>query len=239
MTLPTPRHFLTNLINRLPTIPLEPPQPPSINRMPNSNALSRIPVSHRHLIITLHVLFPNLVLPSLDLLDRGLVQKFALSDKIKSEEPEDDQAEVVRGAIYVVYSTTAAPSRRRKSVKPDPDDDRVGNRENSQKYVVHLQAWNCTCAAFAFSIVQSLLDEQPPQIPPELHLAEITTDDDKKEWEFGGMSTDGKAPNGGQIPTCKHLLACLLAERWGNALGGYVTSKQVGKEEMAGIVADV
>ena len=40
------------------------------------------------------------------------------------------------------------------------------------------------------------------------------------------------------VPCCKHLLACLLAERWHAALGSYVMGRRVGKEEMAGIIAD-
>ncbi|KAK0673430.1 hypothetical protein QBC41DRAFT_125157 [Cercophora samala] len=298
--LPTPRHFLTTLLNRLSTIPLEPPQPPSaaINQtQPPNNALSRIPLAHRHLVITLHVLFPNLLLPALDLLDRGLVQKLTLSlsnpnpattqppppppiNKIKLEDPpqlpqptgnneennvRNKPSEENKGSIYVVYSTTTAtPSRKRKTTtttttttttlpKPDPDNESplsVEREKNTQKYLVHLQAWNCTCAAFAFSTVQSLLDSSPsppPPLPNDLLLpeqqqpgaSEAQPGQEQQDWEFGGLSTDGKGPNGGQVPMCKHLLACLLAERWDNALGGYVTSKGVGKGEMAGVVADV
>ncbi|KAK4204808.1 hypothetical protein QBC40DRAFT_272423 [Triangularia verruculosa] len=272
MPLPTTRHFLTNLINRLSSIPLNPaPISGIINQPPN--ALSRIPLPHRHLIITLHVLFPNLLLPALDLLDRGLVQKLTsptpnpnpdpeVKIKIKSEEPqpqsnENDSKtaeEEARdddnnsGAVYVVYSTTP-PSRKRKppppAIKPEDGSEHKSNslslqeRQNGQKYIVHLRAWNCTCAAFSFSIVQSLLDDSSP-ILPELPPEQIDSGGDSQEtdWEFGGMSTDGRESSGG-VPTCKHLLACLLAERWGDALGEYVSEKQVGKCEMAGVVADV
>lgn len=44
---------------------------------------------------------------------------------------------------------------------------------------------------------------------------------------------------GGPVPCCKHLLACVLAERWDGALGRYVAERRVGREEMAGIEADV
>jgi hypothetical protein len=64
------------------------------------------------------------------------------------------------------------------------------------------------------------------------------------DWSFGGMSCDGLDLGGGDtagegVPVCKHLLACLLAERWSVALGRYVVERRVGGEEMAGIVADV
>jgi hypothetical protein len=56
---------------------------------------------------------------------------------------------------------------------------------------------------------------------------------EEKEWEFGGFSADGV--DGGSVPICNHLLACLLAERWEGVLGSYVKEREVGREEMAGI----
>jgi hypothetical protein len=52
-------------------------------------------------------------------------------------------------------------------------------------------------------------------------------------WEFGGLSFDGK--EGGKVPVCKHLLACLLVERWEDVFGGYVKERSVEREEMAGV----
>lgn len=40
------------------------------------------------------------------------------------------------------------------------------------------------------------------------------------------------------MPCCKHLMACVLAERWEGVLGGYVKQMRVGREEMAGLGAD-
>lgn len=57
-----------------------------------------------------------------------------------------------------------------------------------------------------------------------------------EEWEFGGMSRDGV--DGGGVPCCKHLLACVLAERWEGWLGGFVKERKVGTEEMAGLNCD-
>lgn len=58
-------------------------------------------------------------------------------------------------------------------------------------------------------------------------------------WEFGGLSFDGKEGSGGGlggegVPVCKHLVACLLGERW-DVLRGYVREREVSTEEMAGI----
>jgi len=59
-------------------------------------------------------------------------------------------------------------------------------------------------------------------------------------WSFGGISLEhNNTGEGSSAPICKHLLACLLAERWSAALGRYVFDRKVGREEMAGIVADV
>lgn len=65
--------------------------------------------------------------------------------------------------------------------------------------------------------------------------------DSTRAWEFGGLSTDGK--DGGaddrSVPCCKHLLACVLAERWEAVLGGYVEERLVSREEGAGLVGDL
>lgn len=57
-------------------------------------------------------------------------------------------------------------------------------------------------------------------------------------WEFGGLSKDGKDGAGG-VPCCKHLLACVLAEKWSEVLGGYIEERLVGREEGAGLVGDL
>jgi hypothetical protein len=65
----------------------------------------------------------------------------------------------------------------------------------------------------------------------------------RSEWEFGGLSLDGLedgssgGANGASVPVCKHLLACLLGERW-DILKGYVKEREVGKEEMAGLASE-
>lgn len=51
---------------------------------------------------------------------------------------------------------------------------------------------------------------------------------------FGGTSQ----VMGEGVPICKHLMACLLAERW-EALGECVVERGVTREEMAAVMADV
>lgn len=65
--------------------------------------------------------------------------------------------------------------------------------------------------------------------------------DSRRAWEFGGLSADGRdgGADGSNVPCCKHLLACVLAERWDAVLGGYVEERLVGREEGAGLVGDL
>lgn len=120
-------------------------------------------------------------------------------------------------------------------------------------YTVRLEAWNCSCAAFAFASFPPS-NVYPEKVPWELEFGDQdsvevmggfrTVVDGKKEggvegeegrWEFGGESADGR--DGGAVPVCKHLLACVLGERWG-VLKGYVKERSVGREEMAGLAGE-
>jgi len=66
---------------------------------------------------------------------------------------------------------------------------------------------------------------QAEQLPP---LREVSS--------YGGMSLD----LGGDAPSCcKHLLACLLADRWSEIIGMYVEDRFISREDLAGIVADI
>jgi hypothetical protein len=51
--------------------------------------------------------------------------------------------------------------------------------------------------------------------------------DDEKEWHFGGLS------RGEGMPMCKHLLACVMVERW-REFGDGVEERRVSVEELAG-----
>ncbi|TEY48913.1 hypothetical protein BOTCAL_0289g00120 [Botryotinia calthae] len=105
-------------------------------------------------------------------------------------------------------------------------------------YIVHLDAWNCSCAAFTFSAFPASTSASSPYFPwsPELppeeeHLIPEQREQEKEEtWRYGGWTKTS------QVPICKHLLACLLVERWGDVLGTYVRERVVGREEMGGLV---
>lgn len=292
--------------------------------------LKRVPATHRHLIITLHVLFPGLVLPALDLLDRGLVGRVVLRGEgrgpTKDEEdggvkmegglgeglgnhiPDTETTEVIvkmeddestarttaavdgkkeeednpkpkpapqqpSPAFYLVRS--AQPSSRHRGRRRrgghgsggEGEEDVNGNNlfpGGQRGYIVRLDAWNCTCAAFSFAAFPvegdgdgeeesktdvggdaTGVEDGRMDVDVDLDVAshpdidEIAAGrhDDGEQWKFGGMSLENSGS--ASAPLCKHLLACLLAERWQRALGQNVVERHVSKAEMAGIVAEI
>ncbi len=235
---------------------------------------------YRHFIITLHVLFPNLVLPALDLLDRGLVTKLVVElldldkkdpgveevqrEREKQGEVADggvrdvDTAEVQGGSeskqhqqeklptpLFLVRSTAQAgnhPRRKRSTGASTPASG------PGQAYHVRLDAWNCSCAGFAYSAFPAAEpaqlapgDSEVPVGPAVSTVARENAEADDPGWSFGGVSLDGTVhgPAGDSVPVCKHLLACLLADRWREALGRYVVERKVTGVELAGYVAEL
>lgn len=96
-------------------------------------------------------------------------------------------------------------------------------------YEVRLQAWNCTCPAFAFAAFR-------PQNEDLQGALGNNDEDDHGEGMrtkniFGGLSLGEK-----EVPVCKHLLACLLVEM-GGIWGDFANETVVGREEMAGWAA--
>lgn len=129
-------------------------------------------------------------------------------------------------SIFLVRSIASTMTRRGR-------DTSSSTSSSSQRYVVHLGAWNCSCASFA-------LDAFPahPVLAPGQHDDAAASDADAG-WSFGGVGLDGVGSSAGDVPCCKHLLACLLAEMWPVMLARFVEDRRVTKEEMAGIAADM
>lgn len=118
--LPPPRHVLAELIHSIAATPAE-----TISTTTTSAAASE---DHRPLLATLHVLFPALLLPALDLLDRRRVVRWG------GRKP--------RGQL-----SSASPS-----YPPSLYQIRGGG---DRPHVVHLWAWHCTCAFFALQTAAS------------------------------------------------------------------------------------
>lgn len=307
-SLPTPRELLTSLLNAISDIQASPPtisQPPHqqatatgppvalAQETPKilksvtateSNPLRLIPPAQRPLLATLHVLFPSLLLPALDLLDRGLVSRLipvssqANIDDAQSRRQQESgysdmtSATGINEAAAASLSASSAPSQvyqvqsaqRQQKQRQKHQAHHTFSRAGDTYYVVHTAAWSCTCAAFAFAAHPSapLTSKAPPLQPdsrgvgggavgaddPSLSLLgrELLHDeedeDENEDWTFGGYAHDGSSRHEGHgavPPCCKHLLACVLAERWDAVLGRYVHRRAVGREEMAGVFAGI
>ena len=149
--------------------------------------------------------------------------------------PISETKEKARMVAYQVRSSQALKSRFKDIKFRDA---------GSLAYTVRLESWNCSCAAFAFESFpaysayrdhksKSALDESDEE--RDGHGDDCGSVDHGKEhpgWEFGGLSCDGRRE--GHVPVCKHLIACLLAEKW-EIMGSYMTQQAVGREEMAGM----
>lgn len=101
-------------------------------------------------------------------------------------------------------------------------------------YEVRLLAWNCSCPAFAFAAF-------PGSMSPVYYTSGDSPTEDRNpmsgdnkcnKWVFGGVSLGEAMP-----PVCKHLLACVLAERCEGLFGKFVKERVVSVEEAAGWAA--
>lgn len=116
-------------------------------------------------------------------------------------------------------------------------------------YEVRLDAWNCSCAAFAQSAMKLVLNESRPssgqgvegqrggdmEMDMEMKMPEKEVDTDvegKRGYVFGGKVTNTDLP----IPTCKHILAAAIGMAAPEVFGG-VQSREVSGEELAGWAA--
>jgi hypothetical protein len=230
--LPSHYHFFTSLINSLSS--RAPPQQASIS---NDDATTNTTIvgeeetkakehNRRKLLLTLHVLFPTLLLPALDLLDRHLVTRIRLggSPAADSGNSQDGPAGTMT-PLYVVRSVASTMSSGKRRPRPDS--------VASRSYLVRLAAWNCTCAGFT-------LDAFPPvpsvRVDSSASAAAGPEDETSDWWWSGGLSNDGMAED---APCCKHLLACLLAERQVTTREGYLQTRDVTKDELAGLIAGI
>lgn len=229
------------------------PQKPSPFSVENANPLIHAPPSVKPLLLTLHVLFPNELLPALDLLDRKLVTKLVLNDgsvegvdaaahvdggpPSLTETPKD--VKVGMGPVYYVRSSQQPRSSRFSSGRMYDAFAASG-----QHYEVRLRAWNCSCPAFVLAWVGCLGDSVLEGLNVDgdgaganegAESIEGMNQEDAegrgKERRFGGLMRGE-----GETPVCKHLLACLLAESW-KSFKDFVEERAVEREELSGWAA--
>lgn len=202
----------------------------------------------RNLILTLHVIFPDLLLPALDLLDRNLVQRLVLGGRApenkRGARTEEGSSSLQTpdlgsgrsseiggdGIIYTVRSLATTLPRRG-----------LAGTVTARTHLVHLQAWNCSCASFAVNSYPVVGEQETSEAK-----AEGGSDDGHgillNGWKFGGLSATGGLfgiQGIESLPCCKHVLACLLADNWGDLLSPRVEDTVCTKEELAGIIAGI
>ncbi|PNY25041.1 Uncharacterized protein TCAP_05020 [Tolypocladium capitatum] len=276
--LPSHRQLLTRLVASLSQSPPTSTSTPQANALaPDGGAAGPADADRRHLLLTLHVLFPSVVLPALDLLDRRLVTRITVAGERPGpdgpprtgftharghnddgDDDDDDAGHLVEdgggdgdgGAragqptssqhtgvdeapfirVYTVRSLASTLTRR----------SRRDAASASKTYVVYLDAWSCSCASFA---LEAFTRHAQPAVKADAAApsSPLAPDNDTRPGlsSFGGMGADGLPGHGGDVPCCKHLMACLLAEKWGDVLESRVDDKRATKEELAGIISNV
>jgi hypothetical protein len=232
--LPHPHTFITSLISQLAAINSSSPDLiPSLLSLRHQDLKSA-----KSIFTTLHFLFPHEILPALDLLDRKLVTQLRLmpshvtdqrtvgSQPLQPTEPATGTDQTTWEIFYVRSASATASSSKSKSRYR-----RVYNPAGTY-YEVRLDAWNCTCPAFAYSALGGALDLYQDQTRSEDEDDQTGSEmeGDRKEWRFGGMLT--RESTG--APICKHILAATLGKALPNLFGNGVEKKEMTAAEAAG-----
>lgn len=250
--LPSTRRLLTALINTLATSSKQDNHDQAQEQTTTSNPLLTASETTKSTLLTLHTLFPTDLLPALDLLDRGLVTRFVLapsSDETNPNPPQDVQENLAdpppstrkQTLAYYVRSSRSSHPRSRAAVQTSSTSTSSSTTAITT-HSVHLNAWTCSCPAFAFAAFPAADEPPDPRVNTSDHEDDDDDDDEDwfasttttaTEWRFGGLTRgDARAVP----PVCKHLLACVIAERCGS-FAGLVEERQVGVEEAAGWAA--
>ncbi|EMD59880.1 hypothetical protein GGP41_008985 [Bipolaris sorokiniana] len=134
---------------------------------------------------------------------------------------------ITKSTIYYVQSAQHHRSSRYST---------SSSSDQTPTYQVRLTTWSCSCPAFTFAAFPATTES--PSIP----LANHDNDDDDNDenndtvqdhaWIFGGATLGDDMP-----PVCKHLLACLLAEKCNILFGRFVNERWITVDEAAGWAA--
>lgn len=175
----------------------------------------------RPLLLTLHCLFPNDLLPALDILDRELVRRVVRADRHTAT----SQGETTKGYedMFIVISASVPPPL--ESLFPG------STRDQEKGYEVRLRAWNCSCPTFTISAYR---DTHQTMTPAAEDQSDTETPQDKSvAYPFGGTMACGTARL--SPPVCKHILACILSVRCPGLFGvDQDGGCAISKEELAG-----
>lgn len=177
----------------------------------------------RTLLLTLHVLFPSLVLPALELVDNRLVTRlqaprkdvYSELESVKacgdgdaqnfssSSGPENNnKLHMVFGSqgsfsAYVVQSSSPSRSLARE----------LHTNTVSQVHIVHLAAWNCSCKDFQRNkFYHQGFDDRWSTRASDACSPDLADN-------TGASLLPCTSVGEKNVPCCKHLLACLVMER--------------------------
>lgn len=283
-TLPSSRTFVTHLLNSL---ALSRSHVPEHEISTAGNVLSNTPEETKQQLLALQVLFPNELLPALDLIDRSLVTRLIVesSKNTRNDDAHKNAGHVARTTAAGPSSiNTAAPTPVEQSgaentsslppiahlASPVPDAQpkpefpiyyvqsaqhrssrAASSYDSTTFYQVRLQAWTCSCPAFAFAAFPAthpdapISTEAPAQNASSMTHSNTSTNPqrttdpaaetewgDMSGWIFGGVSLGEATP-----PVCKHLLACVLVEHCERLFGAFVQERRVSIHEAAGWAA--
>ncbi|KAJ5937151.1 hypothetical protein N7454_004806 [Penicillium verhagenii] len=226
----------------------DPPRTQGPHEREQPNPLSSLPASHiirvKPLMLTLHCLFPNDLLPALDILDRRLVRRLVREERIEittvprqddgstAEHQNTEQAETSYTSahkssledVFFVISASTAPLHGTPS-------SAFLTQELIRGYEVRLHAWACTCPTFtlaAFRDIQSRTD-----VSEETYSGSELRDCEPGCYPFGGTLTC--VTDWGSPPVCKHILACILLARCPGLFGESEDDRHpVSMQELAG-----
>ncbi|KAL2891989.1 ubiquitin carboxyl-terminal hydrolase family protein [Ceratocystis lukuohia] len=257
MPLPSSRAFLSSLISSIPG-----PLPTQLEAVYDIEAVAQ---ARRSLLSTLHVIFPSLLLPALDLIDRGFVVRILMKTM-----PAEAEAEAEAIIVAETTTTTAAQTQARRLPgflvysATTPSTHFHGHRKRASTaaglsgtiasiggkvHLVSLTAWNCSCPSFAYDAFAS-----------HCHSDRNDSDEENKQEYVGEKSGNGGQysqnsvgcgarvagervsgdvfgglTRGSAPPCCKHILACLLAERC-NLTDEEIPEWTLTREQLAGLV---
>ncbi|KAF2711218.1 hypothetical protein K504DRAFT_245115 [Pleomassaria siparia CBS 279.74] len=137
MSLPTSREFITQLLQSLPDS-----QPIGLHDDASaSNTLQAAPESVKRQLLTLHVLFPNELLPALDLLDRRLVMRFRIRDHL-DEDTDEEMLDWNAPISEPAFTSSNAPKEEEEEEEHTPqaptttEDAKEKDRDKDTVYYV-------------------------------------------------------------------------------------------------------
>jgi len=222
--LPSTRALLTHILNHLSTFPQDPitnattnPATTSTESHDEPNHPLLPPTTKSHLL-ALHSLLPHCLLPALDLLDRGLVERWI---------PLDSNPPATTKPSSWVYYITSKPAPSISSEFTNPFHSSTSTTPSTYTYEARPSIWHCTCANFTLYALASAAE--PATTYSNAAEGNIV---DKTVWIWGSQHLSPYHPS--TIPVCKHLLAAVLAEKCPALFGAFVKEKQgVLKGEMA------